>query len=76
MIATKIKHTGVKSTVKIAHDAPNFPNMLLNAIVFLFSLIIIIIIIIIIIFIRSDQCKHWYHEQEIPEVIPTEGIPF
>ena len=27
-------------------------------------------------FIHSDQCKHRYHEQEIPEVIPIEGIPF
>ena len=35
-----------------------------------------VIIIIIIIFICSDQCKHRYHEQEIPEVIPIEGIPF
>ena len=26
--------------------------------------------------IRSDQCKHQYHEQEIPEVIPIEGIRF
>ena len=24
----------------------------------------------------SDQCKHHYHEQEIPEVIAIEGIPF
>ena len=28
-----------------------------------------------ILYIRSDQCKHQYHEQEIPEVIPIEGIP-
>ena len=26
--------------------------------------------------LRSDQCKHQYQEQDIPEVIPIEGIPF
>ena len=29
-----------------------------------------------IIHIRSYQCKHQYHEREIPEDIPIEGFPF